>query len=146
MNTQVDQIYRGAASSKLDEFQTAILGLPEGQKVMHPVTNHFGPNIYLREMVAKAGDVVVGRSHKEEHLFSLVSGQIIIVDEDGARTMLVAPVVYTAKKGRKIIYIIKDARFQNIWATPETNVEKLEAELAWDDNLIVGPTLLNKEH
>jgi hypothetical protein len=146
MNTQVDRIYKGAASSRLDEFQAAVLGLPEGLKVMHSVTNHFGPNIYLREMVAKAGDVIVGRSHKEEHLFSLVSGQIIVVDEDGVRTKLVAPVVYKAKKGRKIIYIIEDARFQNIWSTPETNIEKLEAELAWDDNLIVGPTLLNKEH
>mgnify|MGYP003649053223 CR=1 FL=1 len=146
MNTQVDKIYRGDASFRIDEFQAAVLGLPEKQKVMHQVTNYFGPNIYLREMAAKAGDVVVGRSHKEEHLFSLVSGVIIVVDEDGVRTKIAAPMVYRAKKGRKIIYIIEDARFQNIWSTSETNVEKLEAELAWDDNLVVNPKLLNKEY
>jgi hypothetical protein len=37
-----------------------------------------------------------------------------------------APSVFMAKKGRKIAYIIETVRFQNIFSTDETDIDRLE--------------------
>jgi len=51
---------------------------------------------------------------------------MIIVKEDGERIELVAPMTFMGSKGRKIAYIIETVVFQNIYATEETDIEKLE--------------------
>jgi hypothetical protein len=87
-----------------------------------------------------AGAVIVGKPHKTEHLCNMIEGRMIVVGEDGVRVEVVAPAVFMAKKGRKIAYIIETVRFQNIFSTDETNVEKLENMLV--ENL---PLLLEEE-
>jgi len=51
---------------------------------------------------------------------------MIVVDEDGSKKEVIAPCVFVAKKGKKIAYVLKTVRFQNIFSTPETDIEKLE--------------------
>jgi hypothetical protein len=56
----------------------------------------------------------------------MVSGRMIVVDSEGNRTELVAPMTFMAKSGRKIAYIIETVVFQNIYSTSETDIQKLE--------------------
>ena len=64
---------------------------------------------------------------------------MIMVNEDGDRMDVVAPCVFMAKKGRKSVFIIETARFQNIFSTSETDIAKLE------DMLVDNTPLLEKE-
>ena len=137
MTTQVVQDHKGIATDKINALMHEMLKHPQ---VECPVSHHFGPNIYIREVVMPAGTVVVGKPHKTEHMCNMISGRMIVVNEDGEQTEVAAPAVFMAKKGRKTAYIIETVRFQNIFSTDETNIEKLENMLV--DN---SPLLLEEE-
>jgi hypothetical protein len=56
----------------------------------------------------------------------MVSGRMLILQDDGSKKELVAPMTFMAKPGRKVAYILETVVFQNIYSTPETDIEKLE--------------------
>jgi hypothetical protein len=134
MNAEVAQQDSGLTANKVDALFREISALPQ---VDCPVQHFFGPSIYIREVVMPAGTVVVGKYHKEDHLCNMIEGRMVVVGEDGEQREIVAPAVFMAKKGRKTAYIIETVRFQNIFSTDETDVEKLEHMLVED-----SPTLL----
>jgi hypothetical protein len=88
--------------------------------------HYFGPHIYIREVTMPAGSVVIGKPHRCEHMCVMLQGRMIIVQEDGSRKELVAPMTFVGQPGRKVAYIIETTVFQNILATDETDIEKLE--------------------
>jgi hypothetical protein len=96
------------------------------QQIKCEEKHHFGPGLYIKEVTMPAGSVIVGKHHKVEHLCNMMSGRMIIVNSDGSRHELVAPMTFMAKPGRKIAYIIETVVFQNIYSTDETNIQKLE--------------------
>jgi hypothetical protein len=112
-----------AVEQKLDSLVDAVKSAPQ---VECPEKHHFGPNIYIKEVTLPAGSVIVGKYHRHEHLCNMVSGRMIVVDSEGNRTELVAPMTFMAKSGRKIAYIIETVVFQNIYSTSETDIQKLE--------------------
>jgi hypothetical protein len=129
MNTEVAQQDRGLVTDKVDTLMREISALPQANC---PVQHFFGPSIYIREVVMPAGTVVVGKYHKEDHLCNMIEGRMVVVGEDGEQREVVAPAVFMAKKGRKTAYIIETVRFQNIFSTDETDVDKLEHMLVED--------------
>jgi hypothetical protein len=88
--------------------------------------HHFGPNIYIKEVTMPAGALIIGKPHRMEHLCNMVSGRMLILQDDGSKKELVAPMTFMAKPGRKVAYIIETVVFQNIYSTPETDIQKLE--------------------
>jgi hypothetical protein len=88
--------------------------------------HHFGPNIYIKEVTMPAGSLIIGKHHRFEHMCNMMSGRMIVVDSDGNRAELIAPMTFMAKPGRKIAYIIETVVFQNIYSTSETDIKKLE--------------------
>lgn len=96
------------------------------EQVDCPVTHRFGPGIYIREVILPAGATVVGHYHKQEHLNIMIAGRLALIDENGKSTELVAPFTYTASAGRKIAYVYETVLWHNVYATDETDVEKLE--------------------
>jgi hypothetical protein len=107
----------------LDNLTVAVKSAPQ---VECPEKHHFGPNVYIKEVTLPAGAVIVGKYHRHEHLCNMISGHMIVVDSEGNRTELVAPMTFMAKAGRKIAYIIETVVFQNIYSTSETDIQKLE--------------------
>jgi hypothetical protein len=107
----------------LDNLAVAVKQAPQ---VECKESHHFGPNIYIKEVTLPAGAVIIGKHHRHEHLCNMVSGRMIVVDSEGNRTELVAPMTFMAKAGRKIAYIIETVVFQNIYSTSETDIQKLE--------------------
>ena len=121
-----------AISPKVDAFLTQkVENLLDVTREMPQVQceekHHFGPNIYIKEVTMPAGSVIIGKSHKIEHVCNMMSGRMIIVQEDGSKVELVAPMTFVGKPGRKVAYIIETVVFQNIYATDETDIEKLES-------------------
>jgi hypothetical protein len=107
----------------LDNLAVAVKSAPQ---VECPEKHHFGPNLYIKEVTLPAGSVIVGKYHRHEHLCNMVAGRMIVVDSEGNRTELIAPMTFMAKSGRKIAYIIETVVFQNIYSTSETDIQKLE--------------------
>lgn len=116
-------------------FDLACLNVAEAEKRLLafpqdfdcPVYHHFGPGLYIRELRVPAGIVGMGHIQKHPHMNNFVSGRIRLLNDDGSSTELVAPMTFVGMPGRKIVHVIEDMVWQNIYATDETDVEILEA-------------------
>lgn len=109
-----------------DQVEAKLLELPQ---IDCPVLHHFGPGVYIREVRMPAGSLILGHRHRNAHTNILVQGRLKFLNEGGETVELVAPAVLTSNPGRKLACIIEDTIWQNVYATEEKDVEKLEAAL-----------------
>lgn len=91
-----------------------------------PVVHHFGPNLCIREVFMPAGTLAIGHKQKFEHMNIMLSGKVMVVDDNGNTNILTAPMIFVGKPGRKIGYVLEDMVWQNIYATDLKDVEAVE--------------------
>lgn len=121
---------------RVDDLTKAMLDLPQ---VECPVIHRFGPGLYIRELSAPAGAMLVGHRQRFDHMNVMLKGKVKVVNEDGTTDTLEAPLVFVGKPGRKVGYVEEDMVWQNIYATTETDIEVLEEMLfdksdAWQEH------------
>lgn len=107
------------------EFLTPVLlDMPQASC---PVYHRFGPGIYIRELQADTGTLIVGHIQKQDHTNILLKGKLQMFNEDGSTYVVSAPLIYTGKaNSRKVALVLEDMVWQNVYATTETNIDKLE--------------------
>ncbi|TAM08293.1 MAG: SET domain-containing protein-lysine N-methyltransferase [Paraburkholderia sp.] len=119
------EILDALRSRDLTRAEHAMLDAPQAQcSVIH----HFGPGLCVREVFLPAGAFVVGHRHKTAHLNVFLKGRLRMVRDDGSTEELVAPMMFVGQPGRKCCYVIEDVVWQNIFATEETDIQKIEAQ------------------
>ncbi|HQT19416.1 SET domain-containing protein-lysine N-methyltransferase [Acidovorax sp.] len=111
-------------AEKVDLLESEFLKHPQADC---PVTHHFGPGIYIREVRVPAGAYAIGHRQRCEHMNVFLRGRVTVTNDDGSHTELVAPMTFVGNPGRKIGYVHEDMVWQNIYATDETDIETLEA-------------------
>lgn len=94
-----------------------------------PTTHYFAPKVYLRQMDAKAGTLVVSKMHRTEHMNILLKGSLTIVTENGIE-LLKAPMIIKSLPGTKRIgYFHEDSSWVTIHPTSQTDLEEIEKEV-----------------
>lgn len=128
MSTEIEVMSKARLPdlADLDAAEAALLDMPQ---IECPTAHHFGPGVYIREVVMPAGSLVMGHHHKGPCMNMLVKGSMLIIDPDSKPRRIDAPLIFTTGPGRKVAYMLEDVVFQNIFATEETDVEKLEDQL-----------------
>jgi len=126
-----------AIDSDGGNFRDSILGLQNEllgmDQVDCPVTHHFAPSVYAREIFMPAGAVVVGKIHKHAHLNIISKGKVIVSTEFGKK-QLVAPCTFVSEAGTKrAVYIVEDCIWTTIHPTEETDLEKIEEHVIAKD-------------
>jgi len=91
-----------------------------------PVIHRFSPGLYIREVRVPSDTLAIGHYQKCEHLNLFLQGKVLMYNEDGTKTELTAPMIFTAPPGRKMGYVIDEMVWLNIYPTQETDVETLE--------------------
>jgi hypothetical protein len=124
MTTELAPRVNALVSQKVENLLAEARKMPQ---VKVEEKHHFGPNLYVKEVLMPAGAVIVGKPHKCEHLCNMMTGRMVLVSEDGEKVEVVAPMTFVGKPGRKVAYILEDVIFQNIYSTDETDIEKLES-------------------
>lgn len=112
--------------SDVEKLEAAFLQAPQEDC---PVHHHFGPGVYIREVILPTGSYIIGHRHNSPHLNIMLEGRLTLINADGTRTELRAPQTFVSGPGRKIAYIHETVRWQNVYATEETDVEALETQL-----------------
>lgn len=125
-----------APRDPIEDLEAHMLSLPQ---VECSVKHHFGPNLYIREVTIPGGTFAIGQSHRHEHLNVLLTGAIALLNDRGELEILRAPITWVGKSGRKVAYIIETVAWQNIFSTPERDVNKL-------DEMLVDKSDVWKEH
>lgn len=101
-----------------------------------PVQHHFAPGVYMRQMDAAAGTLVVSKMHRTEHMNILLKGSLTVATEDGIQLMT-APCVLKSMPGTKRIgYFHEDSSWITIHPTSDTDLEKIEQQVIVPDDQI----------
>ena len=109
----------------VEDLERVMLGMEQAEC---PVIHHFAPGVYVREVRMKAGTFAIGHHQNFEHLNVFIAGKVLMYLEDGSTRILEAPMTFVGKPGRKVGLILEDVIWQNVYATDERDVEKLEAQ------------------
>jgi hypothetical protein len=110
--------------AKIEQVESHLLDLPQ---VECPVVHHFGPGIYIREVTLPAGTLAIGHAQRFEHLNIMLTGAVAMVGDDGQPKVLRAPMIFVGKPGRKLGYVLETCIWQNVYATDERDIDKLES-------------------
>ena len=119
------------------------------QEQFEPITTHtFHAGMYCREVFRPADVLVVGKVHKKEHFYLIVSGTVLITTDDSAQ-MVTGPKLLCCSPGTKrAVYAVTDALCMTFHVVDATTVEAAEAELVEDDPttmFALGNTIKTKE-
>lgn len=118
MTAVVEQAHIGHLALRelmtLDAPEKTLLQLPQ---VECSVVHHFGPGICIREVFMPAGTLAIGHAQKFDQLNIMIRGKALIAKDDGSTQILIAPMIFTGKAGRKIGYVMEDMVWQNVYAT-----------------------------
>lgn len=113
--------------SPIEKVEALESHMLEQTQVDCPVIHHFGPGIYVREVHLPKGALALGHAQKFEHLNIMLRGAVAMPSEDGGLKVMKAPMIYTGQPGRKFGYVLEDVVWQNVYATDETDIDKLES-------------------
>jgi len=110
----------------VETLESSMLGL---EQIDCPVTHHFAPGVYMREIFMPADSVIVGHAHTTEH-FNIVSKGSAYVIVDGESQFIEAPATFASLAGvRKTLHILEDMTWTTVHPTDETDLDILESEL-----------------
>lgn len=99
------------------------------EQVDCPVVHRFGPGIYMRETTMPTGALVVGHHQNLEHMNFFAKGRMTLL-MDGVVQEIKAPMMFTAKPGRKIAQIHEESVWINVYPNVENeqDIETLEGK------------------
>ena len=117
--------------SKVQALQNVISQMPQYE----PETKHtFHAGMYCREVWRPAGVIVVGKIHKKEHFYLIVSGTVAITTDEGVKSVT-GPHLLCSKPGTKrAVYAETDALCMTFHVVDAKTIEDAEQELVEEDD------------
>jgi hypothetical protein len=120
-----------AARGAIERLQAEVSKLPQAEL---PTRHYFADGMYCRELPRPAGTLIVGKVHKREHFYIVLSGDVTIAG-DGMRERVTAPRIFVSKPGTKrAVYAHVDSVCITVHRTSETDLDKIEQELVEVDD------------
>jgi hypothetical protein len=113
-----------------------------------PVTHHFAPGLYAREIFMPAGVCVVGKIHKHAHVNNISKGRVLVTTEFGKEEFC-APYQFVSLPGTKrAVLVLEDCIWTTYHPTEETDLARIEghviAETYGDYERFCNPNLLDR--
>ena len=117
---------------QINALQSEMVNMPQAElKTDH----YFSGGMYCRRVFRSAGTLIVGKIHKEDHLFMCASGQIMAWTEQGMKTLNAGDVVESKAGTKRVTLALTDAIGITIHKTNEKDLEIIEKQLIEPDNL-----------
>lgn len=91
--------------------------------------HHFADGMYIRELFRPAGTLIVGKVHRKEHFYILLSGEITVITGD-VREHFKAPKIIVSPSGTKrAVLAHTDSLCLTVHRTNSKNLDAIEREL-----------------
>lgn len=115
---------------KVERLQEDLLRLPQYE----PETVHrFHGGMYQREVWRPKGVLVVGKVHKKEHFYVIVSGTVCITSDGSVQTITGPATLQSMPGTKRAVYAITDALCMTFHCLDAATIEEAEAELVEDE-------------
>ena len=79
-----------------------------------PVSHHFAPNVYGREVFLPAGSTAVGKIHRHRHMNVVLQGRLKVVTEFGTSEAKAGDVIVSEPGVKRAVYAYEDSRWLTI--------------------------------
>ena len=116
----------GNMIEKLFAIEAAFKQMPQ---VEIPLRHCFGNKVYVREMTAPKGSIIIGKMHKFKQVNIVVKGDISVLTEDGWKRLKSGDMFESPAGIKRAGFTHEDTVWTTICGTEETEVEKAEDEL-----------------
>lgn len=105
-----------------------------------PVQHEFLDGVYMRTVFMKAGDIIIGKIHKQEHVAIISQGRATVLTEHGVLEIK-APFFFKSPPGaRRALVIHEDMIWTTVHRSDHKDLESLEEQLIakdFDDPILV---------
>lgn len=111
---------------RVRRLQDELVKLPQYE----PETKHyFHGGMYCREVWRKKGVLVVGKVHKKEHFYLIVSGTVSITTDDGVQQITGPRLLKCSVGTKRAVHADTDALCMTFHVVDAKTVEEAEQEL-----------------
>ena len=101
---------------KMDELEKKMA--ENGELLVFPLIHRFTEGLYSREVCLGKGSLVTSKTHKVQHQFFLLSGSVLVWNNEGNAEYIKAPYVgITEVNTRRVVYAVEDC----VWVTCHPN-------------------------
>ncbi|MHB1956630.1 MAG: hypothetical protein ACYCOU_23105 [Sulfobacillus sp.] len=130
-NTPMSDLVTFPSREQIDLLQREMSKLPQ----ITPVTEHYfsEAGMYCRKLSRESGTVIVGKAHKQPHLFICAAGEIRVWSEHGVRTLKAGDVIESQAGTKRVTLALTDAIGITVHKTDKTDLDEIEAELIEPD-------------
>lgn len=115
--------------AQITALKDRLLSLP-GEHVDMPVEHIVLDGFYTRKLFIKKGTLLVGKIHRKACVNIVAMGDISVMTETGAMRIRAGYTQASPAGLQKVGYAHEDTIFINVFRTDETDIEKIEAEIA----------------
>ena len=130
MNVTYSGVLAPSVRKQVEALQAAMSEMPQYE----PPTEHlFHGGMYCRQVWRPAGCTIVGKVHKKEHFYVVVSGTICVTTDDGVQTITGPKVLLSQPGTKRAVYAITDALCITFHVIEATTIEDAENELVEAD-------------
>jgi len=119
-----------AIRSQIRRWTKNLLDLPSGAQREFDVTHTLIDGVYTRTLLIPKSSLLIGQIHLKECVNIVAKGDISVLTETGMGRFQAGHVAVSAPGIQKVGYAHEDTVFINVFRTDETEIEKIEAEIA----------------
>ncbi len=116
---------------QIERLQVAMSGMPQTEV---ETTHHFSGGMYCRKVFRKAGTLIVGKVHKQDHLFVCCAGEIMAWTESGMKTLRPGDVIESKAGTKRATLALTDAIGMTVHKTDMTDPAEIEKEIIEPDS------------
>ena len=116
----------GDMIEKLFAIEAVLLQMPQ---VEVPLRHCFGNKVYVREMTAPKGSILIGKMHKYKQVNIVVKGDISVLTEDGWKRLKAGDMFESPAGIKRAGFTHEDTVWTTICGTEETDPDKALDEL-----------------
>jgi hypothetical protein len=113
---------------RIEQFKDQLLAMPE--RIEFPVEHTLIDGVYTRTLFIPKGKVLVGKIHLKECVNIVAKGDISVLTETGCGRFQAGHVAISGPGIQKVGLAHEDTVFINVFRTDETDITKIEAEIA----------------
>jgi len=96
----------------------------------YPLHHYFTEGAYARELSIPAGNLVVGKIHKNEHFNFISKGKVSVLTEANGYEVLTAPCMLISPAGvKRLLFTHEDTVWTVMHVTEERDVDKIEEQV-----------------
>lgn len=114
----------------IDHLQAVMAGLPQTEL---NTQHHWADGIYLRELFRPADTTIVGKVHKREHFYIVLSGEVTIAGDGYIERIKAPKIIVSAPGTKRAVYAHVDSICITIHRTDSRDLDEIEQELIEPD-------------